>query len=858
MQTDHDVVVIGAGFAGLYSVHKLRDDLGLRVQAFDAGGGPGGTWYWNRYPGARCDFDSVYYSYSFSDELQREWRWSERFAAQPEILRYLEWCADKLDVRRSFRFGTRVTSMEWDDENEVWTVGTDDGETCTARFVVAGGGNVAVAKKNEFPGEETFRGEVYRTSAWPHEPVDLTGKRVGVIGTGSTGLQVIPEVAKECAHLTVFQRTPNYAAPLGNHPLTEEESARQAENHEEIRAGSRLNFLGAPYGEARPSALLDSPEERKKLYDSHYYPGGGFRLVISTYQDLLVNKEANDTLADYLRDRIRERVEDPATADLLCPTDHPYATKRAPFETDYYETFNEDHVELVDVRTAPIEAITETGLRTAAREYELDVIILATGFDAITGTLLRMGIVGRDGLTLAEAWKDAPATYLGLQVHGFPNLFTITGPQSAVALYNNALAIEDHVELTAEAIQHVLDHDARTIEPSAEAVQAWGRLAEGVLNMTLLPQSPNSWYMGANIPGKPRAAYIFPGGAPLYRAICDEMTALGFAGFALDDGAAPPVPPMVRLDPAVAMVLGALISQGAKPLEELTVEETRATVDSLTLLQAPPRDTRVEHVIYPSPGGEQLPARIYRPDADGPLPVVTFFHPGGWVAGSLDVVDERCRALAHELQALVVSASYRLAPEHPFPAATDDTYAALCWVAETIGEHGGDPDRLVVMGESAGANLAAVAAQRARDEHGPALAAQVLLYPLTDPDADTPSRKEFAGGPFLSVAAIEGMIGAYVTDPADRANPLAAPARAASLEGLPPALVLTAELDPTRDEAEAYGHAMAAAGVDAEVQRIPGMIHATFLMSGVVPRSLEFTTAITAFLKTRLRTAVEA
>jgi cation diffusion facilitator CzcD-associated flavoprotein CzcO/acetyl esterase/lipase len=856
MSTDHDVVVIGAGFAGIYSVHKLRDGLGLRVQAFDAGDGPGGTWQWNRYPGARCDFDSVFYSYSFSPEIQREWRWSERFAAQPEILRYLEWVADRLDVRKDFRFKTRVTSIVWDEAGEFWTVGTDDGKSCTTRFVVAGGGNVSIPKKNEFPGEENFKGQVLRTSSWPHEEVDFTGKRVGVIGTGSTGLQVIPEVAKQAAHLTVFQRTPNFAAPLGNHKLTEEESRHLAENHEEVRAGSRENFIGAPYGVGRPSALLDSPEERKKLYDSFYYPGGGFRLIIGTYQDLLFNKESNDTLADYLRDRILERVNDPATAELLCPTDHPYGTKRAPFETNYYETFNESHVDLVDVKTNPIEAITESGLKTSADEYDLDVIILATGFDALTGTLLRMGIVGRDGLTLEEAWKDGPRTYLGLQVNGFPNLYTITGPQSAVALYNNAMAIEDHVELAADAIKHVLDHDARTMEPTVESEKEWNALAEGVLNMTLIPESPNSWYMGRNIPGKPRGTYIFPAGAPLYRAICDEIVGHGFAGFALD-GKGTEVTPMVRLDPAVAVVMGAMISQGAKPLEECSLEETRGLVDSMTLLQAPPRDTQVQNVTYPSPSGEQLPARIYRPHADGTLPVVTFFHSGGWVAGGLDVVDERCRALAHELSAIVVSASYRLAPEAPFPAATDDTYAALRWVAETIADHGGDPDQLVVMGESAGATLAAIAAQRARDEGGPALAAQVLLYPPITPGADTPSRKEFANGPFLSAAAVDGMWDAYLGDPANRTSPIASPANADSLSGLPPALVLSAELDPTRDEAEAYGNALADAGVDAEVRRIAGMIHASFLMSGVVPRSHEFTSAVSSFLETRLKSTAK-
>ncbi|HYF26207.1 MAG TPA: alpha/beta hydrolase fold domain-containing protein [Baekduia sp.] len=846
MGSDHDVVVIGAGFAGLYAVHKLRDELGLDVQGFDAAGGPGGTWWWNRYPGARCDFESVHYSYSFSDELQREWRWSERFAAQPEILAYLEWVADRLDVRKAFRFSTRITSLVWDDGAERWTVGTDDGETCTARFVVSAVGNLSVAKEPEFPGVDRFGGQVLRTSAWPHEGVDLTGKRVGVIGTGSTGIQVIPEVARQAAHLTVFQRTPNFAAPLGNHPIDEDEARWLAENHEEVRAGSRENFLGAPYEAPRPSALADPPEERRKVYDE-FYGKGGFRLVISTYQDLLFSKEANDTIAEYLRERIRERVEDPRTAELLCPDDHPYATKRAPFETDYYETFNRDNVDLVDVRSAPIETLTETGLQTAADHYELDVLILATGFDAMTGPLLHMGVVGRDGLTLNEKWAQGPKAYLGIGVHGFPNLFTLTGPQSAVALYNNPLAIEDHVDFAAAAIRRVLDGGAGTFEPTEEAERTWGAMTEGVLNMTLIPQAKNSWYMGANIPGKPRAAFIFPGGAPLYRAITQEVVGTDFGGFAIG-GEGRPIPPMVQLDPAVALVLGLMLVNGAKPLEECTLEETRAAVESFTMLQAPPRDLRIVRTTFPSPAGERE-ARIYVPDAESPLPVVVFFHPGGWIAGSLEVSDEPCRTLADELGAIVVSPDYRLAPEDPFPAATDDTFAALRWVADTIAEHGGDPSRLVVMGESAGANLAAVAAQRARDEGGPQLAAQVLLYPPIDPQADTASKREYVNGPFLSVAAAEGMWNAYLGDPANASSPLASPARASSLAGLAPALILTAQCDPTRDEAEDYGRALAAAGVPAEVRRMSGMIHGVFNMSGIVPRSRELYDAVGEFLQ---------
>ncbi len=556
MKADKDVVIVGAGFAGLYAVHKLRNELGLEVQAFDAGGGPGGTWWWNRYPGARCDFDSVYYSYSFSEEIQREWQWTEKYAAQPEILNYLEWVADRLDLKRSFQFNTRVTSMVWNDEGQYWTVGTDDGRTCTARYVVCGTGNVSIPKKPEFPGIEDFKGEVLQTSSWPHEPVDFSGKRVGIIGTGATGIQLIPELAKHAAHLTVFQRTAQFASPLGNEKLDPEARRWLAENHKQVRAGARDHFLGAPYDAPRPSALADSPEERKKVYDEHY-GSGGFRMVVSTYGDLLYNRESNDTIADYLRDRIRERVTDPKIAEMLCPTDHPYATKRAPFETNYYETYNRDNVTLVDVRSTPIERVTEHALKTTAAEYEIDVLVMATGFDVFTRPLLEMGIVGRDGLTLDEKWSGVPGTYLGIQTAGFPNLFTVTGPQSAVALYNNALAIEDHVEWISRAIGHLRTTGATTIEPTAEAESRWGDFAEGILNQTLIPQSESSWYMGANVVGKTRGTYIFAAGAPVYRAICAQVAERGYAGFAID-GVETAVPPMAKLDPEVVTALSAI------------------------------------------------------------------------------------------------------------------------------------------------------------------------------------------------------------------------------------------------------------------------------------------------------------
>ncbi|WP_172652810.1 flavin-containing monooxygenase [Rhodococcus opacus] len=838
MRIDKDVVIVGGGFAGLYAVHKLRNELGLDVQAFDAGGGPGGTWWWNRYPGARCDFDSVYYSYSFSDEIQREWEWTEKYAAQPEILNYLDWVADRLDLKRSFSFNTRVTSMVWNDEDKYWTVGTGDGRTCTARYVVCGTGNVSIPKKPEFPGIEDFQGQVLQTSSWPHEPVDLSDKRVGIIGTGATGIQLIPELAKRAKHLTVFQRTAQFASPLGNAEVDPETRRWLRENHKEVRAGARDHFLGAPYDPPRNiSALADSPEDRKKVYDETY-GAGGFRFVVSTYGDILYNKESNDTIADYLRDRIRARVTDPKVAEMLCPTDHPYGTKRAPFETNYFETYNRDNVDLVDVRSTPIERVTEHSLKTTAGEYEIDVLVMATGFDVFTRPLLEMGIVGRDGLTLDEKWSGVPETYLGIQTAGFPNLFTVTGPQSAVALYNNALAIEDHVEWISRAIGHLHTTGATTIEPTADAETRWGALAEGILNRTLIPQSENSWYMGSNVVGKTRGTYIFAAGAPLYRSICAQVADRGYAGFAID-GAETAVPPMVKLDPGVATTLSAMQRPGVKPLEDCTVEETRELVEQLVGLQIPGPDMQVQDIAEPA-------VRVYTPNTQAPdgRPVIVFLHGGGWVAGSVDVVDNPCRQIAQAADAIVVSVDYRLAPEHPYPAAHDDAFEAVRWVHENIGSYGGDPDNIVVMGESAGANLAASTALRARDA-GLTLAGQVLVYPPTDPEASTQSRVEFADGPFLSVTAVDTMWGAYLNGA--EVTDVVAPLRA-DLHDLPPALIFSMELDPTRDEAEDYVHALRKSGVPVEHHRLPGMIHGVFNMDATVSAATEMYASTAQFV----------
>ncbi|WP_233835475.1 flavin-containing monooxygenase [Paraburkholderia sp. ZP32-5] len=527
--TDHDVVIIGAGFTGLYAVHRLRDKLNMRVQAFESGSGVGGTWFWNRYPGARCDFESIHYSFSFSKELQQEWKWSERFASQPEILEYLQHVATRFDLERSFQFNTQVTAMRWNDVNNYWTVETDDGKTCTARFVISGVGNLSVPKEQDFPGAEVFKGDIYNTGRWPHTPVDFTGKRVGIIGTGASGIQAIPMIAKRAKHLTVFQRTPNFAAPLRNVPMTDEEMDDVRSRYDELRDASRNNFIGAPYEPPQESAMALSAEERRAVYD-RYYDGGGFRMLASTFQDLLIDRAANDTVADYLRERIAERVQDPAVAELLSPRDHAYGTKRPPFESNYYEAFNRDNVKLVDVKKNPIQCITEKGVCTEDAEYEFDVIVLATGFDAFTGPLLNLGIEGRDGLKLSERWSDGPKTYLGLAAHGFPNLFMLMGPQSAAAIYNNPLAIEDHVEFASDLIEHMQKNAFTTFEVSANAEAEWGAHIQEVASHTLFPTTQSA-YNGANIPGKPRVLMIYVGGAPAYRKICADVVEANYRGF---------------------------------------------------------------------------------------------------------------------------------------------------------------------------------------------------------------------------------------------------------------------------------------------------------------------------------------
>ena len=520
---DFDVIVIGAGFGGMYMLHRLRQ-LGLSTRVFEAGDGVGGTWYWNRYPGARCDVESLAYQYNFSAELRREWRWTERYATQDEILRYANHVADRLDLRRDIQFETRIESARFDDGGGLWQLRTEQGETPRGRYLVTAVGCLSAARVPDFPGLEDYQGEWYHTGWWPHDGVDFSGKRVGIIGTGSSAVQSIPVIARQADHLTVFQRTPNFSVPAQNVPLTGRARAPdpQTSTHQIDFGADMLNSLG--------SARSASAAEREQKYDAFWEHGGPSFMI--AFGDLLFDKEANDTAAEYVRRKIREIVRNPQTAELLCPTDHPIGTKRICVDTGYYETYNRDNVTLVDVRGAPIERITPCGLRTSNAEYELDCIVFATGFDAMTGPLLNIRIQGRNGATLADKWADGPRTYLGLAMADFPNLFTITGPGSPSVLSNMIVSIEQHVDWIADCLTYLEEHGLNRIEARKDAEDGWVQHVNAVADQTLFPQA-NSWYVGANVPGKPRVFMPYVGGIHTYRQRCDEVAANGYEGFVL-------------------------------------------------------------------------------------------------------------------------------------------------------------------------------------------------------------------------------------------------------------------------------------------------------------------------------------
>ncbi len=528
-----DVVVVGAGFAGLYALHGLRE-RDLSARAFEEAGDVGGTWYWNRYPGARVDIESLQYCFHFSDVIREEWDWSERYASQPEILRYFDFVADRFDLRRDITFNSRVVSAVYSDEENLWTVTTDKGDVAQGTYCIMGTGLLSAPYQPPFPGVEDFRGEWYHSSRWPHEKVELSGKRVGVVGTGSTGIQIIQTIAPEVAHLTVFQRTPNYATPGINRPLSKDENRAFNARHDDWLREVHSMFSGQTSDFPAPtkSALKDSPEERRRWFQDRWDNGGHPQTLLYAYKDLLTDEKANETACNFVRETIRATVKDPVTAELMCPKDEPLGAKRVPLEFGYFETFNRDNVTLVDVKSAPIESFTENGLRTTNAEYELDVIIFATGFDAITGAMSAIDIRCKGGPTLKELWTEGPKNYLGLMIAGMPNLFIINGPGSAGIKANNVLGVEHGIEWALSTLDHLVGNGFDRIEADEQAEDEWIAHSNDVAEASLVSKA-GSWYTGANIPGKPQVFMPYFGGWPQYREICKQAVADGYRGFHL-------------------------------------------------------------------------------------------------------------------------------------------------------------------------------------------------------------------------------------------------------------------------------------------------------------------------------------
>jgi cation diffusion facilitator CzcD-associated flavoprotein CzcO len=530
--TEFDVVIVGAGFAGMYMLHRMHTAR-ASARVYEAGSGVGGTWYWNRYPGARCDVQSVEYSYSFDEELQQEWVWTERYSTQPEIEKYANHVADRFGLRKDIQFNTRVTAADFDEAAERWRIETDQGDRVSARFLVMATGCLSAANLPDIPGIESFEGEWYHTGQWPKEGVDFTGKRVAVIGTGSSAIQSIPIIAQQASQLVVFQRTASYSLPAANGPLDPEELAQIKADYPAIReANQKLPAaVGALFTMARKESILEADSEDRQRVLEAGWTEGGFAFM-RTYPDLVTNHDANKIAADFVRGKIREIVKDEITAQLLSPK-IVIGCKRMVIDDGYHQTFNQPHVSLVDVSKRPIEEITPQGVRVADERYDVDVIVYATGFDAMTGALLRVDIRGRDGLRLRDAWAAGPRTYLGLTVAGFPNLFTITGPGSPSVLSNMIISIEQHVDWITACMEYMRERGCRTIEATVGAQDAWVDHVNEVASKTLFTDPGcSSWYLGANIEGKPRVFMPLPG-YPQYVEKCSEVVANGYQGFVL-------------------------------------------------------------------------------------------------------------------------------------------------------------------------------------------------------------------------------------------------------------------------------------------------------------------------------------
>jgi cation diffusion facilitator CzcD-associated flavoprotein CzcO/acetyl esterase/lipase len=829
-----DVALVGAGFAGLYLLHRLRK-AGLSAVAFETADDVGGTWYWNRYPGARCDIATTDYSYTFDPELEAAWKWSEKYATQPEILSYLGFVADRYDLRRDIRFSTKVTEARWNESEERWHLSTDNGATVSCRFYVMASGCLSAPKLPEIDGIDAFAGDIYFTSRWPHDGVALEGRRVAVIGTGSSGIQAIPLIASQAAHLTVFQRTPNFALPAHNGPPLPDRVASLEKDRAGFREQARWSMAGVPIPAATDFSWQLTDAQRRERFEKAWATGDLVVILTQLWADAGVDADGNKLVADLIREKIRSIVHDPEVAAALSPHDHPFGAKRPCLDTNYYATYNRPNVKLVDLRRNPIKAITASGIETANDKYDVDVIVFATGFDAMTGAVLAVHpITGRGGVALSDVWARGPKTYLGLTVAGFPNLFLVTGPGSPSVFSNMVVSIEQHADWIVDRLVAMRDAGFTTIEATETAQAGWTRhLAD--CSMITLHRLANTWYTGANVSGKAQGLMPYPGGVGPYRGICNEAVTRGMLGFKLtgpgvaaqcNDGE------VVRLQPDVRLVLTTLAEMNLPTIESLGPDGARAFVNQFNATR--PAGRLVGEVVdgtLPVPG-TSLPYRLYRPATPGPHPIVVYFHGGGWVLGSHDSDDPFCRDLCRRSDMIFVSVGYRHAPEHRFPTAAEDGYAALRWISDHAVELGGRPGPVAVAGWSAGGNIAAVVCQLARDRRGPPIAGQLLVCPVTDSDFERGSYRDNAEGYFLTRPLMHWFWDHYC-DPADRRDPRVSPLRG-KLAGLPPAFVVTCEFDPLRDEGIAYAEALAAAGVPAKQLQAHGHFHSSFPMVDVV------------------------
>ena len=614
---DVDAVVVGAGFAGLYALHRLRG-LGLSVRVFERGEDVGGTWYWNRYPGARCDVESLDYSFSFSEELQQEWSWTERYATQPEILDYLRFVADRYGLRSDIEFSVTVTSADWDEQEKWWRITTGHGTEIRCRYYIMTTGCLSIPKSPDIEGTERFAGQVYFTSRWPHEGADLAGQRVAVIGTGSSGIQSIPLIARQASQLTVFQRTANFSIPAHNGPASADRLKQLGEDRDGYRHAARWSRGGIPMEATDVLGVTASEAVRRERFEAAWELGELFG-ILNVFADQAVNPASNDIVAEMIREKIRSIVKDPETAEALCPKDHYFGTKRPCLDTGYFETYNMPHVRLVDLRKQPIVSITEDGIETADESFGFDAIVYATGFDAMTGPLVAADVTGRDGLSLKEKWAAGPSTYLGLMTAGFPNFFMLTGPGSPSVLSNMTVSIEQHVDWVAGCLKDMREEGLDTIEPTELAESGWNQHVQDCGAITLMPTA-NSWYMGANVPGKPRVFLPYIGGVDAYRQACDDVVGQGYLGFRMTGpGADRCRDGVIRsMQPDVAMVLEFLAAMGLPPMDTLPADDARALMAATAETRPPgPEVGEVIDGVIPGPAGD-LPYRLYRP----PGPVI--------------------------------------------------------------------------------------------------------------------------------------------------------------------------------------------------------------------------------------------